>query len=152
MANKKFLRCSKCGDSAFPTKTEVGTSTLMRCADCCAPTSPYATMCRLCCPTSHRTYIYQGLPEPKGDELMGMPVNGNALTEEGKKRGLLPNDDVQLSTCEYESPESCKGACDGERCGDQAVVFHLGSESELCAKHFRKQTISDAIREMEDAL
>lgn len=66
-----YIRCSKCGHSDLPVKPlikegrivreyNVGTSTLMRCADCSADGStsgsnPYATMCRACCPTGHGT-------------------------------------------------------------------------------------------------
>jgi predicted nucleic-acid-binding Zn-ribbon protein len=78
MANTKYLRCSKCGCDAVPTKAvitngkleklaEVGTSTLMRCHDCASPddqsSKQYATMCRQCCPSNHGTYCYQDVPE-----------------------------------------------------------------------------------------
>lgn len=67
MANKRYLRCIKCGLDATPQKVtingrvenEVGTSTMMRCPDCKVNNDPYATMCRMCCPTSHGTMIYQ---------------------------------------------------------------------------------------------
>jgi len=73
MANLRYLRCAKCGNPAFPHKAiikdgqviqqhETGTSTLMRCTDCCDPNNVsipnnyYATMCRDCCPTGHGTH------------------------------------------------------------------------------------------------
>lgn len=63
--NTRYLRCSKCGKSDFPTNDQPGTSTLMRCPDCCKPygsgdgerlSPPYADMCRDCCPTGHQTH------------------------------------------------------------------------------------------------
>lgn len=57
MANKRYIRCAKCGRTDAPTKTNVGTSTLMRCPDCReSETVPYASMCRECCPTGHQTH------------------------------------------------------------------------------------------------
>jgi hypothetical protein len=81
MANTKYLRCGKCGLDATPQtvqnpstgkpEREVGTSTLMRCTDCASPyvnlDKQYATMCRLCCPSNHKTMIYGGSPEPYFD-------------------------------------------------------------------------------------
>jgi hypothetical protein len=55
---KKFTPgiCKNCGHKDESTKTYVGTSVTMRCADC-EGDSPYvkggATLCRLCCPTGH---------------------------------------------------------------------------------------------------
>lgn len=40
--------------------------------------------------------------------------------------------------CEYESPESTKGACDGMRCGQLSTVHHLASERDLCVRHFQE--------------
>lgn len=42
-----------------------------------------------------------------------------------------------LACCSYESGESRMGACDSVPCIQKATVFHLESERELCADHFR---------------
>ena len=59
MAKTKYLRCIKCGIDTTPTKSEVGTSTMMRCIHCCNPKDvlypKHATMCRACCPSGHGT-------------------------------------------------------------------------------------------------
>ena len=65
MAKTKYLRCIKCGIDATPTKSEVGTSTMMRCQHCCNPKDvlylrgypKHATMCRACCPSGHGTRL-----------------------------------------------------------------------------------------------
>jgi hypothetical protein len=64
MANVRFIRCAKCGCDATPTKSEVGTSTKMRCPDCGERQAEeqgehlpsFATMCRECCLTGHQTH------------------------------------------------------------------------------------------------
>jgi hypothetical protein len=45
--------------------------------------------------------------------------------------------EAHLSCCAYESPESSAGACDSMPCIQKATIFHLESERELCADHFR---------------
>lgn len=58
--NTRYIRCAKCGRADLPTKTQPGTSTTMRCPDCCEPIGTeydrHATMCRECCPTGHQTH------------------------------------------------------------------------------------------------
>jgi hypothetical protein len=75
MANIRYLRCSKCGCDATPRKwnpakpeieAEVGTSTMMRCGDCNTDGSPYACMCRDCCPTGHGTNWVKSNDEVRG--------------------------------------------------------------------------------------
>lgn len=44
--------------------------------------------------------------------------------------------EAETLTCEFESPESAKGACDGVPCFRKASVYHLGRELAVCAKHF----------------
>jgi hypothetical protein len=44
---------------------------------------------------------------------------------------------VVLGRCEFETPESNWGKCDGGlRCGDPGTVHHLESERDLCVAHF----------------
>lgn len=55
---KKFLKCAKCGivDKTDRSDGYIGTSEIMKCKDCCTEQSNgYATLCRHCCPTEHRT-------------------------------------------------------------------------------------------------
>ena len=42
-----------------------------------------------------------------------------------------------LSECDYAEPETTWGACDGQQCSNVAIVYHFGSEMEVCAEHFR---------------
>jgi hypothetical protein len=42
-----------------------------------------------------------------------------------------------MGFCEYETPESSWGACDGgQRCNHTGTVHDLASELDLCPKHF----------------
>jgi hypothetical protein len=44
---------------------------------------------------------------------------------------------IQLSRCEYESPESRPGLCDGgEQCTQTATIYDCASERELCFRHY----------------
>ena len=44
-----------------------------------------------------------------------------------------------LGLCDWESPESSYGACDGGySCHEKATVHHLASEHEYCLSHFRE--------------
>ena len=43
--------------------------------------------------------------------------------------------EAQLSTCQYESPESRIGACDGQPCLRKATVYTFATESEHCLGH-----------------
>ena len=47
---------------------------------------------------------------------------------------------AHLGCCDYETPESHWGACDGIPCIEKATVHHLASEREFCLDHFRKVT------------
>lgn len=74
--NTRYIRCAKCGKADLPTKAEPGTAFTMRCPDCCERialtpgelargvklNSPYATMCRECCPTAHGTHAATPTP------------------------------------------------------------------------------------------
>ena len=43
----------------------------------------------------------------------------------------------ELERCEYESPESCQGACDGGfQCSKRATVHDLRTGQEFCLDHF----------------
>jgi hypothetical protein len=44
----------------------------------------------------------------------------------------------ELGPCEYETPESSWGKCDGgHRCFGKGVIHHIASETNVCPKHFR---------------
>lgn len=43
-----------------------------------------------------------------------------------------------LGTCDYQSPETSWGACDGQPCFESATVHDLNSDLGYCAKHFRE--------------
>ena len=50
-----WLRCRKCMQLDITKGPHIGTKTVMRCPDCAEEGSPYATLCRKCCPTEHGT-------------------------------------------------------------------------------------------------
>lgn len=54
-----------------------------------------------------------------------------------------------LTTCDYNTPESSWGACDGYPCGSMATVHHLESGQEFCPKHFRAVSLEEALAELE---
>lgn len=45
-----------------------------------------------------------------------------------------------LTTCDYNTPETSWGRCDGYPCGSVATVHHLESGEEFCPYHFRVVT------------
>lgn len=53
-------------------------------------------------------------------------------------RVLLRYKRPQLDLCQYETPETSAGACDGLPCHAAATVFDLADEHEYCGKHFRE--------------
>jgi hypothetical protein len=74
--------------------------------------------------TSDRTY--------NGDLITSLcAITDRALAA----NGLNPN---LLRPCEWESPESSYGACDGQVCLSVATVYCRDSHREYCNRHFKQ--------------
>lgn len=43
-----------------------------------------------------------------------------------------------LGTCDYQTPETSWGACDGQPCLESATVHDLATDREYCVGHFRE--------------
>lgn len=59
-------------------------------------------------------------------------------------------DVAEFGTCDYQSPESRRGACDGgDPCSDLATITHRASGLAYCTRHFRTVELSDCLSELE---
>ena len=75
------------------------------------------------------------LPSPHFPQITRLD-NTLLQLESRVDRVLLAHNAPVLESCEYESPETFLGACDGLPCAATATVFDQESESEYCLRHF----------------
>ena len=81
---------------------------------------------------AHSTLAALSHPEfPQLDALDGMETMQQIVD-----RVLLAYKRPVLDLCQYETPETSPGACNGLPCAAKATVFDQETESEYCLRHF----------------
>lgn len=57
--------------------------------------------------------------------------------------------EAELGTCDYESPETRRGACNGgDPCPDRALITHRASGLAYCTRHFRTVELETTLSEL----